>query len=64
MLFIYQLQANVENFDRFCKEFGAGNEKDEDDNEELPNGAKPADFKILFSGNISEEFMIGIKFTR
>ncbi|KMZ69897.1 U3 small nucleolar RNA-associated protein 25 [Zostera marina] len=57
-------RANVENFDRFSKEFGAANEKDEGDNEVLPNGAKPADFKLLFSGNISQEFMIGIKFTK
>lgn len=56
--------------DRFYEEFGSeGVEDDENKDEQSLNiksrkPSKPSDHQALFGGNTSDDFMIGVKFTR
>uniref|UniRef100_A0ACD5U5U9 Uncharacterized protein n=2 Tax=Avena sativa TaxID=4498 RepID=A0ACD5U5U9_AVESA len=43
----------------FKKEFD-----DSDDEEEIENSSKPADFNLLFAGDVEDHFLFGIKYTK
>jgi U3 small nucleolar RNA-associated protein 25 len=43
----------------FKKEFD-----ESDDEEETENSSKPADFNLLFAGDVEDHFLFGIKYTK
>ncbi|GKV00418.1 hypothetical protein SLEP1_g13106 [Rubroshorea leprosula] len=60
----------VEHIDRFYEEFGSEGVEDDENKDEQPQNikswkpSKPSDHQALFGGNPSDDFMIGVKFTR
>ncbi|CAH9119873.1 unnamed protein product [Cuscuta epithymum] len=54
-------KANIEERDRFFREFESEATTDEYENMKTP---KPSDYKALFGGKNNDHFMLGIKFNR
>ncbi|XP_050372122.1 protein NUCLEOLAR FACTOR 1 [Argentina anserina] len=69
-------KVSVDHMDRFSREFGSVEARDNEDERDLPPGGqnfvnekphkstKPGDFQVLFGGNSKDDFMVGIKFTK
>lgn len=54
-------QTNIEERERFFREFGSAATEDDNDDGKT---SKPSDYKALFGGNNNDHFMFGVKFTR
>ncbi|TYJ31964.1 hypothetical protein E1A91_A05G003800v1 [Gossypium mustelinum] len=62
-------KVNVEQIDRFYKDFGSEEVSSDEEEEQSKNAktkkpSKPSDHQSLFKGDTRDDFMIGIKFTR
>lgn len=54
-------KTNIEERERFFREFGSAATEDDNDDGKT---SKPSDYKALFGGNNNDHFMFGVKFTR
>jgi len=62
--FLLTFQTNVEQRDRFSKEFGTGDVEEDEECSKTKKPAKRKDFERLFGGNNNDHFMVGIKLTK
>lgn len=54
-------ETNVMNYSRFREDFGPSAEETESRSDKL---SRPEDFTATFTGNINEDFKIGLKVTK